>query len=424
VWFIVLIAFLLRLIVVPSVIGDHLNPGRDHWTFGWETGRIARSLASGHGFGSPFFGWTGPTAWLAPIYPWVLAAVFKIFGIYSKASAYVILSLNCLFAALTCVPIHSVGRRLFGTKTATGAAWAWALFPYSFNFAAAEIWCTALALMLFASVIALTLELEHESNAWYWVVWAMLWALCGLTEPSLLSCLLVAGLWLLFRLRQRERSWIFLWRPALAALVFLTCVSPWFVRNYRVFGQFIPFRSNFWFEFYEGNTWDTFDLYPDWAGPPHNPNEMEKYARVGEPAYMVEKQEAAIAEVRQHPADFAWTTFRRVVFTWTGYWNLSKAYREIEPFALSNVLMTTLLTLFSFAGLRLAFKHSRTNAILFVGLFLAFPSLYYITHPSMRYRHPLDPFLVLLAVYAFIGALPTEASEGTSKIGRVDTIAT
>jgi len=151
---------------------------------------------------------------------------------------------------------------------------------------------------------------------------------------------------------------------------------------------------------------------------------MEKYARVGEPAYMAEKQEAAIAEVRQHPADFAWTTFRRVVFTWTGYWNLSKAYREIEPFALSNVLMTTLLTLFSFAGLRLAFKHSRTNAILFVGLFLAFPSLYYITHPSMRYRHPLDPFLVLLAVYAFIGALPTEASEGTSKIGRVDTIAT
>jgi hypothetical protein len=403
VWFIVLAAFVLRLVVVSFLVGNELNPARDHWTFGWETGRIARSLASGHGFASPLLGPTGPTAWLGPIYPCLLAAVFKIFGIYSKASAYVILALNCLFAALTCLPVHSIGGRAFGTKTALGAAWAWALFPYSINFSAGQVWCTALAAMLFTSVIAVTLELEQEFKIRTWVAWGTLWALCGLTEPSLLSCLPVAGLWLFFRLRQRGRPWTFLWRPATAALAFLVCVSPWFVRNYRVFGRFIPFRNSFWLVLYQGNTWDTFDLYPDWANPPHNTTDMEEYGRVGEVAYMLEKKQLAIAEVRQHPARFGWATLRRVVFTWTGYWDLSKAYREIEPLALPNVFLTTLLSVFSFAGLRLAFEHSRRNAILFAGLLLAFPCVYYITHPSMAYRHPLDPFLVLLAVDVSIG---------------------
>jgi hypothetical protein len=59
--------------------------------FGWETGRIARSIASGQGFSSPFASGTGPTAWLAPIYPYLLAGVFKVFGVYTNASAVAIL---------------------------------------------------------------------------------------------------------------------------------------------------------------------------------------------------------------------------------------------------------------------------------------------------------------------------------------------
>jgi hypothetical protein len=90
-WFVFLVALGLRLAVVPFLVGDRLDPARDHWRFGWETGRIARSLASGHGFGSPFFGWTGPTAWMGPIYPAMVAGVFKIFGIYTAASAWIIL---------------------------------------------------------------------------------------------------------------------------------------------------------------------------------------------------------------------------------------------------------------------------------------------------------------------------------------------
>ena len=401
-WFIVLVALTLRLIVVSFLAVNQLDPVRGHWKFGWETGRIASSLASGHGFGSPLFGETGATGWMAPIYPCLLAGIFKIFGIYTKASAYVILSLNCLFAALTCQPLHAIARKVCGGTVATAAAWTWALFPYSINFAAGLVWNTTLNAFLLTSAISLTLSMERRLGTWTWIGWGSLWALIGLTEPSLLTCLPVAGLWLVFRLRRRGMPWIAFWRPALAALAFLVFVSPWFLRNYRVFGQLLPFRSNFWLTFYQGNTWDTFDLYPDWANPPHNPTEMADYARVGEVAYMSEKKQQAIAEIREYPARFAWTTLRRIVFTWTGYWNLSRAYRGIEPFALPNVLMTTTLSLLSSAGLVLTFAYSRRHAILFAWLFLAFPCVYYVTHPSMEYRHPLDPFLVLLAVYSVI----------------------
>src|SRR5579864_759360 len=49
----------------------------DNFGFGWEMGRIGASLASGHGFSSPFGPPTGPTAWEPPLYPYLTAGVFR-----------------------------------------------------------------------------------------------------------------------------------------------------------------------------------------------------------------------------------------------------------------------------------------------------------------------------------------------------------
>src|SRR5581483_1261810 len=43
IWFIVLIAFLLRILVIIVGHTYRVNPLRDHFNFGWEMGRIARS---------------------------------------------------------------------------------------------------------------------------------------------------------------------------------------------------------------------------------------------------------------------------------------------------------------------------------------------------------------------------------------------
>src|SRR5580700_6576429 len=99
----------------------------DNFGFGWEMGRIAAAIASGHGFSNPFRAATGPTAWEPPLYPYLTAGVFHVFGIYSRTSAFVLLSVNSVFSALTCIPIFLVARRIFSEKVAVGSAWTWAL---------------------------------------------------------------------------------------------------------------------------------------------------------------------------------------------------------------------------------------------------------------------------------------------------------
>src|SRR5690349_24150208 len=74
--FIVLIALLLRLLVITVGHTYRITPRRDHFQFGWEMGRIARSLATGHGFANPTDLATGPSTSAAPPYPSFLAGGF------------------------------------------------------------------------------------------------------------------------------------------------------------------------------------------------------------------------------------------------------------------------------------------------------------------------------------------------------------
>ena len=106
--FIVLIALLLRLAVITIGHTYRITPRRDHFQYGWEMGRLARSIATGQGFSSPTDLPTGPSAWAPPLYPYILAAVFKLFGVYSALSAWVILAFNSVFAALTCLTLYRI----------------------------------------------------------------------------------------------------------------------------------------------------------------------------------------------------------------------------------------------------------------------------------------------------------------------------
>src|ERR1035441_2001065 len=94
---------------------------RDNLPYGYELGKVARSIALGRGFSSPLRLYeTGPTIWFTPIYPYLVAGIFKLWGIYSIMSHIIIEVLNCAFTALTIIPIHSVAKRTFGGGVATG----------------------------------------------------------------------------------------------------------------------------------------------------------------------------------------------------------------------------------------------------------------------------------------------------------------
>src|SRR5713101_8433262 len=90
-WTMVITALTLRLVVMGFSYTDLLDPARDHYAFGYEFGRVARSIATGHGFSSPYPEPTGPTALIPPVYTYLVAGVFKLLGVYSVSSALAIL---------------------------------------------------------------------------------------------------------------------------------------------------------------------------------------------------------------------------------------------------------------------------------------------------------------------------------------------
>src|SRR5258705_1957328 len=116
-------ALALRLLVMGFEYKIQLDPEQDHWTFGWETGRVARSIVTGGGFSSPFPEPSGPTAHLPPAYAYLLAGVFKLFGIYTAASAFAILTLNNPFSSLTCLPLFLIARKGFWLRVARLGGW-------------------------------------------------------------------------------------------------------------------------------------------------------------------------------------------------------------------------------------------------------------------------------------------------------------
>src|SRR5262245_5635603 len=173
-FWIVAIAFVLRLVVAFSLIGDQFSPERNHFSFGWETGRIARSIALGEGFSSPFHVPTGPTAWMTPVYVYLLAAVFKVFGVYTLKSVIVILTLNSLFSALTCLAVFFIADKSFGRVIAIRTGWVWALFPYAIDFAACRVWGDCLNTLLFSLLFLVAIRLEDTTSLKAWLGFGLL----------------------------------------------------------------------------------------------------------------------------------------------------------------------------------------------------------------------------------------------------------
>jgi 4-amino-4-deoxy-L-arabinose transferase-like glycosyltransferase len=401
---IVAVALLIRIAVIPFTIGDILDPARDHWHFGCEEGRIARSIAAGEGFASPLVTPSGPSAWTNPAYPYLVAGVFKIFGIYTPASAWVVLSLNGLFSALTCIPIFFAARRMFGATAALWAAWLWCLFPYAIYLSDARVWEYCLDTLMMTLVLWATLEIAEESSTKRWIGYGLLWGLAALTNAVILSTLPLLLAWIVWKRLRRGLEWR--WRVALTVVLLTATVSPWFVRNYRTFGRFIPFRDAFWLAFTEGNTGDTSDLYPDWANPTNSEVLMNRFRAQGEIGFMQQQRKEGLEFLRDHPGLFLRLSVKRAVYMWTAYWSLRPEYLAQEPAAIPNIGFCTALTVLAVLGFRRAYRinpAARGDLIPFLVVLLMYPLVYYALYPGMGYRHPVDPVLVV-----FIGFLACE----------------
>jgi hypothetical protein len=395
-------AFLVRVAYITLAHTYRMRPYQDHFEYGWEMGRIGRALATGYGYADPFSGHTGPTAWVGPLYPLLIACVFELTGVYTPLSAWILLTLNSLFSALTVFPLAAIARRCFAAtgqsaSIARWSVWLWALYPAAMQYAVRWIWETSLSTFLFACALALALRMrstpQNRRSTTSWGFFGVVWGAIALANPALVLFLPFAGLWVVGRdLRAL---------PAATAggLVFLAILSPWMIRNYLVFHHFVPLRANFGAELYLGNGPGATGLLMEYQHPHQDLLQLQQYAALGEYRYAKIRGQAALATIRANPGLFARNSLKRLYFFWFGVPNGAPLWTSLP-----RAVNFGTLTVASLLGLALILRRRMAGAWLFALAFLTVPLMYYFVTVHARFRHPLEPLMAVLGVFLFHAA--------------------
>jgi 4-amino-4-deoxy-L-arabinose transferase-like glycosyltransferase len=388
------VALLLRLAVITIGHTYRITPRRDHFQFGWEMGRIARSIASGQGFSSPTDLSTGPSAWAPPVYPYILAAVFKVFGIYSNASGWIILAFNSVFSALTCVTLYRIGERMYGASVGRATAWTWALFPYAIYWPVRVVWETSLTAFLLSAAIWISVAIDAESGrSRNWIVFGLLWGVIALTNTSVLALLPFCLLWLLYNSSNRRRQ---LMNIVLCLVAAAVVVTPWLIRNFEVFGKFVFIRDNLPLEMHMANNDRYTGLWTRTEHPGNDPEAMRRFQELGELRFMQEKRDQFHEFLHEHPGDFLSFTLQRAAYFWIG----TPQSAIVGPYDLIIARHTAFLMMaaLAFAGLWLTVSRRKKGGFLLACALLIYPLPYYLVNPFPRYKHAIEPEMVLLGV--------------------------
>jgi len=386
------VAFALRFGYILIAHTYKIRGLEDNFAFGWEMGRIGRAIVNGRGFADPFGLPTGPTAWEPPLYPYLIAGVFRLTGVYSNASALILLTLNSIVSALTCIPIFLIAKKCFNETVAAWAAWMWAVLPFVMFYSTRWVWETSLAALLLTVILWLTLQLEENEGPAPWVGFGLVWGVATLTNTSLLAFLPASGLWAWYRrtkLHQRSFAGV-----VLASVFFAATIAPWLVRNYETFGRFIFIRSNFGAELRLGNGPNAEGLWMQWLHPTQNVIQMQRYKQLGELGYVAARKREAVDWIRADYPRFVWISVKRFIYYWGGLPRPGES--ALVGFKNSLFLASSVL---AFWGLGRAIRKKRPNAWLLFWLILSCSSVYYFVFPHPRYRHPIEPELLILIVY-------------------------
>lgn len=380
--------------------------------FLFESGNIAHSIATGNGFSSPFRVDTGPTAWTTPVYPLMLGGIMRLFGTYTFASYVAAVLLNILFSTLVCFPLFFAAKRIGGLRLAAAATWLWAVFPNAILLTYESLWETSLSALLGATILWATLRVMELRRRPPWVAYGLLWGVALMTNAVLLSLLPFLLGWMVWQARRLAK------RPNPPALLtiatIVVCCIPWTVRNYVVFHSFVPLRSILGLQLWVGNNPTAKVIWLGEQHPIHDSAERKHYVEVGEIAYMREKERAAIRYMLTHPSHEIELIAGRFISFWSGgspspIRDFLKSRSAWFRFVLSFNLAAALGSL---AGL-IRLGRARSFYLIPVTVFpLVLPWAYYLTLALPRYRHPIDPVLMLLAAVAVVGATPVPRVHG------------
>lgn len=375
-----------------------------------------------------------PDAAIPPLYSYVLAAVYALFG-----RGY--LQVGLFHTLLDCLSIYflvEIGARIFNRRVGILAGFAYALYPYLI-FQNLTLIDTPLFMALMHGFLWCTVLLREQRNVALGALGGVFLALAALTRPVIVPLAPLVALWLLFRLNLWEATRRLVPVAAVSALI----VVPWLVWTYQVYGAFVPIATNGGMNFWFGNNPLTIPLvrngyHPQWIRP-EAPIRTEDTRLANDDLYQL-----SFAYLRENPQqipELLWVKF-------LAYWSIDVfplrnpapgttpfiasdgtlrfqtergesfapvTIGENDPVAAySSSLFDVIgrgihrlyfgaLLILAMIGTALSARQWRDVALIWL-VQLAMTAFYVIYIPATRYRVPTDPLLFLLSAYAALTA--------------------
>ena len=404
---VILAGVLIRFAAMAALHAWRFPPDQDHFAFGYETGRLARSLAMGQGYASPMPDPSGPSAFLVPLYPWLLAGIFKIFGVYTETSAVVAYSVNILFFALTAVALFRLGSLLFNFNVGLLSVSMLTLYPNSIWYASHTIWDTTLLSFGIVALVLWLLRLPVVLSTSKLLLTGFFMGLLLLLNP--VPAIFYPAMIVFLRLRNKLTLSAWLRQAIIITLACALVIGPWMIRNSHVVGVF-ALRTGFGLNLWLGNNetaWKkgigTYDVtrYPANFAP-----EARLFGELGETGYDRLCMKRGMDFIREHPDRFRQLVFDRIWSWWFGYdsGESLSATQSLRFIMVSNRFLIMLWMPLLVVGTIFAWRRHVSIGLL-LSVIALYPIPYYFLIQAERYRFPLEPLSFPVIAFGLLSLL-------------------
>jgi hypothetical protein len=390
------LAFVARVFVLFAA---HTWPQTEHL----EVTAVATSIARGEGFSNPFAAYpTGPTAHVAPLYPYLVAGILSVFGPSAGDLIKQLLACATSAAIYAYVPALAVMTG-FSRKVGILAGFLGAVSLVSIEVEVVGKWEGHLGALLF--VIAITFWLRHirsgKLSASKAALSGIVWGFLFLTSPSFITVLCALCLVLAIRCRREKQVFVYI---ATVAVVAALVVTPWIIRNYRTFGALFWIRSNAGLEFYVSNAPGTkITLAENVRGvftkihPNLSRTVGERFVEMGEVAFNRDYMAKFKETVRSDPGRFLKMTVARALWMW-----FPVTAHPIRDNVLIRDIYSCAISVMALIGLFLLPGKLEMGTLTLITAFFSYQVLYWFVQAATRYRFPLAWIYCLLCSYALV----------------------
>jgi hypothetical protein len=387
---------------------------------------LARRVVDGYGFSFADGHWPAtragePTAHWSYLYTLYLAAIYKVFGTYPLIARVIQALIGGVFQTFL---VWRIGTHLFKQSVGLIAAALNAVYVYFFYYAGALITETFYITCILWTFDASFRLVRNDAKMVGWHQWLELGLAIGLTvllRQVFLLFLPFLFFWIWWNVRDGQASDSG-WKNHLkyrihesaikglsvVVLIMALMIAPWTIRNYRAFGTFVLLNTNAGFAFYWGNH------------PIHGTKFIPIISRSTKsyqeliPQELLSLNEAEIDQalmregfriVLDDPVRYILLSVSRIE-EYVKFWpskdsgflsNISRvgSFGILLPFMIFGVGV-------SLSRLRASSYRGRRSMFLIIYLFIViYASIHFLTWTLIRYRLPIDGFLIIFAALSF-----------------------